>query len=226
MSSGIAFPRSDWQVLFGVFFLFLSLCQICIFFNKLPCRLRFWWNAWSCLFLWHILVMIVCFLAHCKQFLGSWKVFCYMVDYAILFSEPDTYCRVSSSCGTTDEIKVSPFSPVFLFMLSTVEQRVFYFCFYSCLIFFIPVFKHSGISLKQDEHSQIQPLRKEREVSWSQVRPRLFYIWLAYYSTTSNITVISVTQKQKLKHFKSSISACPETALLVEKQKVVVKVYN
>lgn len=134
---GNCFPQVRLTGTVWVFFLFLSLCQICIFVNKLPCRLRFWWDAWSCLFLWHILVMIFCFLAHCKQFLGSWEVFCYMVDYAILFSEPETYCRVSSSCGTTDEIKVSPLSPVFLFMLSTVEQRVFYFCFYSCLFFLL-----------------------------------------------------------------------------------------
>lgn len=62
-----------------------------------------------------------------------------MVDYAIDFSEPDIYCRVSSSCGTIDEIKVSPFSPVFLFMLSTVEHREFYFCllFLSFLFFLL-----------------------------------------------------------------------------------------
>lgn len=83
----------------------------------------------------------LCFLACCKQFLGSREVFCYVVDYAVDFSEPDIYCRVSSSCGTIDEIKVSPFSPVFLFMLSTVEHRVFYFCllFLSFFFFFSPL---------------------------------------------------------------------------------------
>lgn len=118
----------------------------------------------------------LCFLACCKQFLGSWEVFCYVVDYAVDFSEPDIYCRVSSSCGTIDEIKVSPFSPVFLFMLSTVEHRVFYFCllFLSFFFFFFtPVFKHFGVSLKQEEHSQIQPLQKEpRQKSGRHSDPR------------------------------------------------------
>lgn len=63
-----------------------------------------------------------------KQLLGSQKMFCCVLNYAVDFFEPDTHCRVSSSCGTIDKIKVSPFSPVSLFMLSAVENRVFYFC--------------------------------------------------------------------------------------------------
>lgn len=44
-------------------------------------------------------------------------------------------------------------------MLSTVERRVFYFCSLF-LYFFKLVFKHSGISIKQEEHSQTQPLKR------------------------------------------------------------------
>lgn len=126
------------------------------------------WSIFLILSLCKICILVFVFQHVVSNFLCSQKVFCkwwimlqsFLNEIStVQFPETDIYCRVSYSCGTIDEIKRSPFSPVFLFMLSTVERRVFYFCSLF-LYFFKLVFKHSGISFKQEEHSQTQPLKR------------------------------------------------------------------
>lgn len=124
--------------------------------------------------LWGFFDILVC----CKQFLGSQEVFCYVVDYTIGFSEPYIYCRVSSSCDTIAEMKEWTQAHLILFFyLFCLQWNTEYFisAFYSCqfFLYFIPVFKHSGLSLKGEEHSQIQPLWKEpRQMSRRHSDPR------------------------------------------------------
>lgn len=134
----------------------------------------------------------------CKQFLGNQGVFCYVVDYTIDFSEPNIYCRVSSSCDTIAEMKKWKWAHLVLFSCVCcllLYTEYFISVFYSCLFcFFIPVFKHSGLSLKEEDMASVKGAQiNKQEAFWSQVSPGLFFIWVAYYSTTSNITVISAT---------------------------------
>lgn len=156
------------------------------------------WSIFLILSLCEICILFFCFLACCKQFFRELRSVLSVVDYAIEFSGPDIYCRVSYSCGTIDETKVSPFSPVLLFILSAVECRVFYFCPFF-LYFFKPVFKHSGVSFKHKEHSQTQPLKRSLDKRVGGIlmpgEARAF-LYLTYYSSTSNVTVISITQNR------------------------------
>lgn len=103
--------------------------------------------------------ILVCF----KQFLGNWEVFCYVVDYPIGFSKPYLYCRVSSSCDTIAEMKEGKQVCLILFfylccLLWMTEYFISVFYSWFFFLFFIPVFKHSGLSLKEEEYSHTQSL--------------------------------------------------------------------
>lgn len=171
----------------------------------------------------------------CKQFLGNQEVFCCVVDYTIGFSELYIYCRVSSSCDTIAEIKERNQSCLVLFsylfsLLWTTEY--FISVFYSHLFFFFFSFLSLRILVylwKRKSRARYSLCERSPD-KWvggilipGKDRAFLHLTYLLFYHLKYYYYFYHT--KQKLEHCKTSISACPETALSVKKR-YVMKVYN